>query len=163
MITISLSSFISFSIFSIILLISAILANWLIKLNLASNYHCQRLMRQPAEVLFADEQVTSKKASRSSAFQAPNKRVKLSNGGSTIKANGKTNGYLEQKVPKNRYTLPSSLKKNEVLNHQPRCDCCPHGFHLDLGFVKFAEDVATGKEQIQVSIRFTNQAFLQII
>jgi hypothetical protein len=30
------------------------------------------------------------------------------------------------------------------------CQCCPFGFHIDLGFVKFAEDVAAGKEQIQV-------------
>uniref|UniRef100_A0A914HBX7 Uncharacterized protein n=1 Tax=Globodera rostochiensis TaxID=31243 RepID=A0A914HBX7_GLORO len=33
--------------------------------------------------------------------------------------------------------------------HQQRCGCCPYGFHIDLGFVKFAEDVAAGKEQIQ--------------
>lgn len=31
-----------------------------------------------------------------------------------------------------------------------RCQCCPYGFHIDLDFVKFAEDVATGKEHIQV-------------
>ena len=30
-----------------------------------------------------------------------------------------------------------------------RCQCCPFGFHIDLDFVKFAEDVASGKEQIQ--------------
>ncbi|KAI1709562.1 KN motif domain-containing protein [Ditylenchus destructor] len=30
-----------------------------------------------------------------------------------------------------------------------RCQCCPYGFHIDLDFVKFAEDVATGKEHIQ--------------
>jgi hypothetical protein len=30
-----------------------------------------------------------------------------------------------------------------------KCQCCPFGFHIDLGFVKFAEDVAAGKEQIQ--------------
>jgi hypothetical protein len=28
-----------------------------------------------------------------------------------------------------------------------KCQCCPFGFHIDLGFVKFAEDVAAGKEQ----------------
>lgn len=30
-----------------------------------------------------------------------------------------------------------------------RCQCCPFGYHIDLDFVKFAEDVAAGKEQIQ--------------
>jgi len=29
------------------------------------------------------------------------------------------------------------------------CRCCPYGYHIDLGFVKFAEDVVAGKEQAQ--------------
>ncbi|KAF8360215.1 hypothetical protein PRIPAC_87138, partial [Pristionchus pacificus] len=26
-----------------------------------------------------------------------------------------------------------------------RCACCPHGYHIDTGFVEFAEEVAAGK------------------
>ncbi|CAD5217764.1 unnamed protein product [Bursaphelenchus xylophilus] len=32
-------------------------------------------------------------------------------------------------------------------NGQEKCTCCPYGFHLDLDFVAFAEDVASGKER----------------
>uniref|UniRef100_A0A915LU92 ANK_REP_REGION domain-containing protein n=1 Tax=Meloidogyne javanica TaxID=6303 RepID=A0A915LU92_MELJA len=35
-----------------------------------------------------------------------------------------------------------------------QCDCCPYGYHIDLGFVKFAEDIAAGKEQIQAHFNF---------
>lgn len=30
-----------------------------------------------------------------------------------------------------------------------RCACCPYGFHIDLDFVKFAEDVASGREYLE--------------
>lgn len=43
---------------------------------------------------------------------------------------------------------------SEQTNVNSRCDCCPYGFHIDLGFVKFAEDVVSGREQYQVGILF---------
>lgn len=33
-----------------------------------------------------------------------------------------------------------------------QCNCCPFGFHIDLDFVRYAEDITSGKEQIQVSV-----------
>ncbi|GMS84966.1 hypothetical protein PENTCL1PPCAC_7141, partial [Pristionchus entomophagus] len=34
-----------------------------------------------------------------------------------------------------------------------RCSCCPHGYHIDTGFVEFAEEVAAGKRGPSVSSR----------
>lgn len=40
-----------------------------------------------------------------------------------------------------------NLKNN---SNDDRCNCCPCGYHIDLGFVKFAEDVSSGKQQVLI-------------
>ncbi|KAE9553565.1 hypothetical protein FO519_003205 [Halicephalobus sp. NKZ332] len=42
---------------------------------------------------------------------------------------------------------PSSYHSNNFGN--TRCRCCPYGFHIDLDFVKFAENVTSGTDNVQ--------------
>lgn len=50
----------------------------------------------------------------------------------------------------NGFIKNNNKKKPLNGNNEQRCQCCLYGFHIDLGFVNFAEDVFSGKEQYQV-------------
>ncbi|KAF7636961.1 hypothetical protein Mgra_00003542 [Meloidogyne graminicola] len=57
------------------------------------------------------------------------------------------NIYSQQQQQPNKIVEYNYSNSNSP--QQQCCNCCPYGYHIDLGFVKFAEDIATGKEQIQ--------------
>ncbi|KAL7080204.1 hypothetical protein ACQ4LE_000319, partial [Meloidogyne hapla] len=69
--------------------------------------------------------------------------------------NGHTNGRVGNgkrvHVVENIYSQqhPNKMVEHICCSPQQQCGCCPYGYHIDLGFVKFAEDIAAGKEQIQ--------------
>nr|CAD2201517.1 unnamed protein product [Meloidogyne enterolobii] len=76
--------------------------------------------------------------------------------------NGHTNGRIGSGrrvhvLDNNIYSQqhPSKMVVDHTCSSSPQqCDCCPYGYHIDLGFVKFAEDIAAGKEQIQAHFNF---------
>ncbi|KAL3115964.1 hypothetical protein niasHT_007264 [Heterodera trifolii] len=121
-------------------------------------------MRPPGGVSFADGQMNrGAPAANFSNRQHENGRSQIVHQQKSKSGNAVANGFGKNRQKTaghsfvangTEFAQPNGRGDGEVQHpnqhqQQHRCGCCPYGFHIDLGFVKFAEDVAAGKEQIQ--------------